>query len=347
MSNNFKNRVQEGLDGKYQGLDNGFNRLNKYIYGVQRKFYYLYGGLSGAAKTTLVDFKLLKAIQDAEKKGIELDIFYYSYEIDEDTKKSDWMSKHIYNKYKKVIPPEVISGLGNNRLTLEESELVDKETEYIDYLFSKIKFRFDATNPTGIYKELYNYSLENGNYIYEEYGNNGEKKIKSYIPNNPDKYVIITLDHIALTKLERNFTLKENIDKLSEYFIWFRNICGYTFKIIQQFNQTLNSVERQKYKGVDISPQQNDFKDSSNPYTDSDIAIGIMNPYKMDMTECLGYPLSIFKDKFRLIKIIKNRKGRDNIALGAFFNASAGFFSELPPSEEITSEQYDKLLNLK
>ena len=52
------------------------------------------------------------------------------------------------------------------------------------------------------------------------------------------------------------FNIKENIDKMSEYGIGLRNIFGLTFFFISQFNQGLSSVDRQRFKEVDISPQQ-------------------------------------------------------------------------------------------
>ena len=119
----FEERIQEGLKGKYAGLDNGFSRINKYIFGIQRGCYYLLGGLSGAAKTTLVDFMLIKAIQDAESKGIPINIFYYSLEIDEFSKKANWLSVLIYNKYGIIIPPETIKGLGDFILVLKEYKM--------------------------------------------------------------------------------------------------------------------------------------------------------------------------------------------------------------------------------
>jgi len=82
---------------------------------------------------------------------------------------------------------------------------------------------------------------------------------------------------------------------------------------IQQFNQTLNSVERKKMSGVDLTPQQNDFKDSGNPFQDSDSACGIMNHHALDLLEWKGYRINVqgkpsMKDSFRVFKIIKNRK---------------------------------------
>lgn len=218
-----RNRIADGLAGKYVGLKNGLNRINKIIYGIQRKTIYLFGGLSGAAKTTIVDFMLLQGIKDADEQNIPITVFYYSYEIDKETKKINWLSSHIYNKYRVVIAPEVIGGLGTHELTIQEQELVDAEVEYIDDLFSRINFRFEPANPTGIYKELYNHAVANGRFTYEPYideHGNTKQRITGYVANNPNEYVITVIDHLALAKIERGYTLKENIDKLSEYFVW-------------------------------------------------------------------------------------------------------------------------------
>jgi len=66
--------------------------------------------LSGSAKTTFLDFWILNAIEDADTKGIPINIIYYSWEIDEMSKKANWLSILIYKKYNIVIPPERIKG---------------------------------------------------------------------------------------------------------------------------------------------------------------------------------------------------------------------------------------------
>src|SRR5690606_18325194 len=96
---NLRERIKEGVSGKYQGLKNGFNVLNNYIFGVQKKCYTLLGGASGVYKTTYLDFVISNAIEDANAKGIPIDVFYYSFEIDELTKKCNWASKFVFDKY--------------------------------------------------------------------------------------------------------------------------------------------------------------------------------------------------------------------------------------------------------
>jgi len=207
----FKKRIQDGLLGKYHGLPNGLNRFNKYLYGIQRKRYYLFGGLSGSAKTTLVDFQLLNALSYAKLHGIKVYVFYYSFEIDKETKKANLLACHIFNKYKKVIPPQAILGLGKHRLDEEQQKLVYQELPYIDELFDSINFTFDPINPTGIYKDLLNHFRTTGTFVMKPYKKVNTDKfgvqteesaelMESYKANDPDSYTIAVIDHLALCK---------------------------------------------------------------------------------------------------------------------------------------------------
>ena len=348
----FEDRIRAGLSGDYEGLANGFNRINDYIYNVQRATYTLIGGLSGASKTTLVDFMILNALEDAETKGINVDVDYYSWEINEVTKRANWLSIIIYNKYNRVISPQKIKGLGALRLDEDEQQIVFDEIPNLNRLFAKINWHWVPTNPTGIYNHLWKKMSLKGTFIKEEYTDeNGEtkEKITGYIANDPNTYHIGILDHIALAKLERGFTLKLNIDKISEYCVILRNLFRMTFFIVQQFNQGLSGIERIKFKGVDISPNQSDFKDSTNPYTDADVVLGLLNAYKMDLETSLNYNINIegfqynLKGKYRLLKVIKNREGSDSIAIGLYTKPEAGYFEELP--KEMTIEDYKMYLN--
>jgi replicative DNA helicase len=110
-------RINDGLSGKYKGLNNGFDRLNKLLFGIQRGTYYLIGGQSGTFKTTLTDYMVINAMEDAKKLGVPLNVYYYSFEIDKLTKQCNWLSVLVYQKYNIVVPPEKIKGLGDNRLT--------------------------------------------------------------------------------------------------------------------------------------------------------------------------------------------------------------------------------------
>lgn len=341
-------RIRMGLEGKYTGLSNGFNSINKFIFGIQRSTYYLIGGASGTFKTTLCDFMLLNAIQDAKAKGIRLDVFYYSYEIDEITKKCNWLSVLIFQKYSIIISPETIKGLGNNRMTADEQLLVKSELVEVNEMFKSIRFRFVPSNPTGIYHELWKHGLANGSLKYEPYVDTEgatANRICGYTPKNSEAYTLVILDHLYHLKKEREFTTKEVIDKYSEYCVGMRNLFGFSFINVQQFNRSLSAIDRQKFKGADISPQESDFKETGNTYQDADVVLGTMCPHKMDMDKCLGYDITQLQSSMIMLKVIKNRLSKDNIAVGLYCNPKAGSFVELPPLLQMNETVYNSIKN--
>jgi len=330
---NINERIKAGLEGSYSGLNNGFNRLNDYIFGVQKSCYTLIGGDSGTFKTTILDYIISNAIDDAIAKDIELEVFYYSFEIDKLSKQCNWLSRAVFNKYGVIISPKKIKGFGDNRLTLDEQELVNNCIPDIELAFSKIRFTWDPINPTGIRNDIIKFYESRGEILYEPYVDekgNTQKKVIGYKPNNPNLMVINAIDHLYLMKEERGFDSKQNIDKMSEYTIFMRNTFGLTSFYLQQFNDGLNSVERLKFKGVDLSPQKSDFKDTRNPYSDSDIVLGLMNPYKLDMTTFNRYDVKKIGKNLVGLKILKNRLDEDNLSIGLYANPVAGRFEELP-----------------
>jgi hypothetical protein len=333
-------RVQEGIEGKYEGLSNGLPGASKYIFGTQRSCYTLLGGESGSYKTTLLDYILDNSLNSAEAQGIEIDIFYYSFEIDKLTKQCNWLSREVFLVYGVVIPSEKIKGFGKNRLNHDEQIMVNALIPAVEAKMDKINFVYDGVNPTGCYKDLIKYFKTQGTILYEEYEYEKDgvmkksERMTGFIPKDPNKYYLLALDHVALMPLERGFNLKQNIDKLSQYMIILRNIFGLSAFIVQQFNDGLSNVERAKYKGLDISPEKTDFKDTRNTYQDADIVLGTMNPWKMDMDQYGAFKLNTWKDSFIILKIIKNRLSKDNIIKPLLAHPTSGRFEELKPPEK-------------
>jgi len=341
--NSLEERIQQGIEGKFKGLKNGFKDINNYIFNAQRACYTLIGGQSGVYKTSILDYMLANIIEDAIGTNVPLDLFYDSFEIDKLTKQCNWLSRAVYNKYSIIIPPKKIKGLGDNRLTIEEKKIVDDCRPDVEQLFDKIHFNWHPLNPTGIYKKLFNHYKSTGTILTEEYTDdlgNKQRRLSGYKPNNPDAYTIHAIDHLYLAKKENSYSTKDNIDKISEYNILLRNTFGLTSYYLQQFNQGISSVDRQKFKGADLSPSQGDFRDSTSPYADADVVIGLMNPYKLDMESSLGYNVTKLQNKMVMFKIIKNRLDDDNVAKGLYVKPEAGLFFELPDPDSLEIEKY-------
>jgi hypothetical protein len=79
-----------------------------------------------------------------------------------------------------------------------------------------------------------------------------------------------------------------------------------------------------------------------NTYADSDVVLGTMNPYKLDLDSCCGYNLFNFGKNAKYLiglKLMKSRLGEDNIMFPLFVNPGTGTFECLP--RETVNFNYD------
>ena len=339
--------VDRGRLGKNDGLSNGLGSINRYIYNTQRARYYLLGGESGTGKTTLADSMFLFSpyfqMKEAQLEGINLDINwnYYSFEQGIQAKRTSWASKLMYRKYQIRLPGAYLLGKGQNRISDEHYEyckVIDKELEE---LFDTINMVDEPIGPNKFATELYKYAAKHGKFIKKPvYDDKGEQKVDKagkkvyevtgWVPNNPDAYHIFIMDHIAYAKLELA-TLKQNIDAISRWCVYFRERCGFTFAIIQQFNTELASIERQKFKKNAIAPQRVDFGDSRYTYQDADVVFGMLNPYAYDMTDFHNYDVRRLEGYGIWSFLMKNRHdGPAGRVSTLFMDPIAGSFTELP-----------------
>ena len=69
---------------------------------------------------------------------------------------------------------------------------------------------------------------------------------KIYVPNNPNRTILVVLDHILLLRKNKGRTKKEEIDLASNYLITLRNRCGISPVVVMQTNRGATSMDRRK-----------------------------------------------------------------------------------------------------
>lgn len=194
------------------------------------------------------------------------------------------------------------------------------------------------TNPTGIFHYLMNYAKENGKFIYEEYytinnitgDREKRQRIAGYTPNNPNKYTIIIIDHMRALRSEKGYTMKQKMDKLSEYEIILRNLCGFTFVNIVHLNRSLTDSGSLRHNNEYLYPDAQHIKDSGNAAEDCDALLTMFDATEpiynikkhlgMDITDIYNY---------RSVHLVKSRNSETpaHIQLKAYFGIST--FEEL------------------
>ena len=124
---------------------------------------------------------------------------------------------------------------------------------------------------------------------------------------------------------------------MSEYNGIFRDLYGFSVVAISQFNRSLADSTRMKNKT--LAPEPSDFKDTSNTYEDADLVVGLFNPFKLKITDDLGYEVDNFinakgYNRYRSVHVLKNSFGVDDIAIGLYFIGEMGLWKELPKPED-------------
>lgn len=349
-------KIEENLASKHNCIPWGLPRFENVIPGIMQKKYYLVTANSGIGKTQFTDaffmYKPLDYILNNET-DIKLKVFYYSLEVDKESKIIQGIAKKIYENYNLIIPFNKILSMSKNRISTEEFEIIKSTKEYFERLEDHVYIYDGSMNPYGIYKQLSDYAKTHGTIHKKQI----TKKIKNeitgnieeesfevfdyYTPNNPKEYVLIIVDHAALLTPEQGLSIKGTIEKHSNNMVQIRNHFGYTPVLIQQ--QAAASEEIDTYKGQTLEskliPSLYGLGETKLTGRDADIVLGIFSPSRYELETFRNYKISILQDNFRSLHILKYRSGTPNGVVGLYFGGAVNYFEELPrpDSQEMQS----------
>lgn len=331
---NFKTETIKAKQGDVKGLPfgRGLEPLTRHMGGIHKGRMYGVAGPEKAGKSTFADYAfVLEPYLYAIDNGLNLTWDYYSFEIDRVSKEFDFAAFFMFNDYgidsvelpkgifvagKNIIPisPDYLRGYllddKDNNIPISEEIyqlLIKVYKNRIAPMFGEydikgnlkkpgvINFITKKENPTGINKAAIATAKKEGT-LHSVGG-----EYVGYTPNDPTLHRIIIIDHIRKLKTERGWTLKQTIDKMTDYCVEIKNVLGYTVVPILHTNRGLASVERLKHNRTNIYPTSEDLKDSGNMGEDCNYLLTIMNPND---------------DKYGLDKhfdfVIRDSKGRLN-----------------------------------
>jgi replicative DNA helicase len=343
-------KINRGMQGLNEGLPMGFNRLVQFVPNIQQSTYYLIGASTGVGKTAFVDDAFMYnpfdyIISTQNKNELELDIDYFSYEIDRDTKIVKGMARRLYYQWGILTDINYVLSRGKNRVSQDIYDRVVATKDYFNQLEDKLTVFDIPENPTGMNKYLYNKALQHGKVHHktiktlDDSGKEVERQVfDRYTANNPKRYHIVIVDHISLMKEERGYTLKENIDKMSQYLIQLRNNFGIIPVVIQQLSFDGFSSERARLQR--FAPMLSDFGDSRYTTRDANFVLSLFNPMPIDLKTFSGYNIEKLQDNFRSLEILKGRDGGIGTRIGLEFVGAVGTFKELPKATEMTDMHY-------
>jgi hypothetical protein len=212
----------------------------------------------------------------------------------------------------------------------------------------------DSANPSGVYKECKKYAEENGTVYSKQIQKKDELGqpvtidiFDHYTANDPDEYKIIFVDHVSLLHQERGMTLKQSVDKLSEYCVILRNRYGFTPVVIQQQafqGESLDAIKENK-----LTPTIANLGDSKYTARDCNLALGIFSPFKYSLENYFGYDIKKFRDNCRFVEILVNRDGSPGTVMPLYFDGCVNYFAELPKPDDVArlNRYYTYLNNIR
>lgn len=315
---NFIEEFEKGQKGGNTGLymGEGLNNVSRAVNGVQKGRLYAVAGASKSGKSTFTDYAfVLQPYLDALERKLDVEWIYFSFELNRISKEFDFMAYFLNNDYgiDKIrlenqyildddefkdyvhLSPDYLRG----RLLCSQGQIIKvkdsvKEKMKLVYenriipLFGEysrkgeqikkglITFITNRDNPTGINKFVVKYAKERGEFISE--GTEPYRRITGYKQTNPDKQVIVILDHMRKCIPEQGFQMKQNVDKVLQYFCTLRDLCLYTMVGIIHTNRSISNLDNIKFAKDTLHPTEEDIKDTSNVSEDVDYLFTIFNP---------------------------------------------------------------------
>lgn len=327
---NFIEEYKKGQEGVNKGLYMGDGLLNisRRINGVQRSRIYSVASPPKTGKSTFVDEGFVMAPYDHSLQiGADVQWLYYSLEIDRVSKEFDFAARYLYHDYKNthVNLPEGVTKDGQRQLPMSpdylRGRILDDENRVIKVsepvfnalqetyerriipLFGEYDMKGGLIRPgkintitrkntaDGIMAEIMNFAGTIG--TFQRVRINGKEHITGYTPHNPEKYVIVIIDHMRKIIPQKGQTLKQAVDAMVANMVEMRNLLGFTFVPIIHTNRDLAKSDRIKFSKDELYPKAEDIKETGNLSEDSDYVFTMFNPNddRYSLNSHFGVPL--------------------------------------------------------
>lgn len=358
---NLEERRQRILDGQLNCIPSPFKRFSEDFIGIEQSCYYTITSFTKGGKSQFTSYTFIyKPLMFCyfTKADVDLKILYFPLEETPERIMQRFISWLLFDFSKgkiRVSPRELRSTTSPVSEEILEVINSDEFQDILEYFESHIIFPEEAANPTGIYKYCKNYAEEHGT-VYtkigkykDEFGVVQERQVfDRYEQDNPNEYRLIIIDTINLIDTERGMTLKQSMDKLSEYCAkYLRNRYNYSPIIIQQ--QSFDQEGNEAFKMGRVRPSVAGLGDSKYTSRDSNVVLGLFSPFRFALKEYEGYDVSKFKDNIRFLEMIVNRDGEMGGLCPLFFDGAVCQFEELPRPESKggIAKVYDYLKHIR
>lgn len=357
-----KERKNNVLSGGINCIPFPFERFRSEIPGLEQEQYIVLTASTKAGKSQMASFLLYNVLDYAfnNPDKCTVHIIYFNLEESQMRIKQRYISHLLYTLDGYRISPRDLRStsadfpLPDEVIALLETEKYQKRLDFFD---NCVQFETEDTNPTGILRVCEEYAKSVGEYkSYKRKSRGSDREVdvfQSYTPHDKKHYKFVLFDHIGLVDLERGMSLKQSMDKLSEYTVkYIRNRYKYNVIAIQQQSTEAEGLEAIKQKKM--VPAVSTLGDTKYTARDANYTIGLFDPSFFGLPSWLGYKIqdvdgSGLKSYGRFLYVLRGRDGESGGVCPLFFDGAVCNFEELPKPDDINgiSQYYNRVKNLK
>jgi len=327
-------------------MPSGWKRMKKILPNIQPKYYTILSD-SGVGKSKYGHFLFMynTFFQFIKEDIKDFELWLYTCEMSITEVIGEFHALYYYIKVGKITDIDQIYSYGDNKITPELDKFLasDEVIAITNKLEQKVHIINERISSGFLYKEIQRIAKENGTIKTKD------GRFDSYTKNNPDKWIVIIFDNFQkLNRSKSENTLRESIVKVSAYMDVGRLLFDFVTVAMQQVNRNNKSFDRYKYE--QFFHKEEDLKDSEAPFHDCQVCFSQISPFKLDLDEFDGYKIKgskSFKDRFRAVKLIKNRGGQAYGVDYFRFIGENSMYEEIPYSEDFTDKDYKALKELK
>jgi hypothetical protein len=275
-----KRRREKVLSGKINCIPCTFPRFSGEWPGIEQSKYYSVTAQQKVGKTQFTDkIFLYDSFFYAfnNRDTIRLKIIYFSLEIGAEEKYKQFICHLLYILSKgriRVSQRDLNSVIKESPISAEVLQILesDEYKAYFEFFEEVVEIVSHIRNPTGMNEYVKSYAKDHGHWEYKEIdwkeydGSIIKKKVKDYyIPNDPDEYVEIIIDHVSLITPEsedgKSLGLHGSMGKLSsKYAISWRD--DYKYIPVTVHQQALAGESTENVKLGKLKPSVADLGDN-------------------------------------------------------------------------------------
>lgn len=340
-------KAQKGLreSGKffYIPFKYHFPRLSEYVPGLLKGQLVKILAPTGAGKSKYARFlSVIMPFQLYKKYGIKYKTIFFSLE----ESKEDFIDNMIVAllKMRHDISTDIleINSYKNNPIDNFLFNKIEEVSSEVEEILEHVIIIDTVNHPTGIFQEVKKYVDSAGKHIYKErdesdkFEGSTDKVYSHYEANDDEVIVLVVVDHVGLIKSEYDKVLGKKLTVHEAIAKWSTTYCVEVIcKLwkccvinVQQVGMSSDDVTH--FKAGKLEPTLSDGANNKEIIRDDHLVLSLYEPQRHELSEHNGYDLRILKDNYRSTTVLKNRKGKNNLKLGLYFDGATGLFKELP-----------------